>query len=139
MNPFQHGVAVTGPDFCPRPELISALIGKCYRSGGAVTAARPASDTMVFNVPDDDRIAGYLVRDRVFHIETPQVFPAEVIHQAFQRRGSRNLTDETSLLYALEFPVRLHLHRERNPKITTRDDLAHARAYAEVLANRPRD
>ena len=27
MNPFHHGVAVTGEDFCPRPELISALQG----------------------------------------------------------------------------------------------------------------
>ena len=25
MNPFHHGVAVAGRDFCPRPELISAL------------------------------------------------------------------------------------------------------------------
>jgi len=27
MNPFLHGVAVTGSDFCPRPELVSRLHG----------------------------------------------------------------------------------------------------------------
>jgi len=27
MNPFQHGVVVTGEDFCPRPELVKTLRG----------------------------------------------------------------------------------------------------------------
>jgi predicted AAA+ superfamily ATPase len=52
MSPFQHGVAVTGPDFCPRPELISALreridsrqncVVKGVRRGGKTSAVLEA-------------------------------------------------------------------------------------------------
>lgn len=122
-------------------DLVSDLIRHCLKSGAAVTAAHIAADTMVYDSPrgGDNRISGYLARDRVYAIETPQVFPGPVILEAFRRRGRRNLTDETSLLYALDFPVHLHSHSGHNPKITTRDDLAAARAYAQFLSNRSRD
>lgn len=56
-------------------------------------------------------------------IQTPQVFAAAVLREAYQQKFHEGITDDATLVEALNIPIYLVEGNEENIKITTRYDL----------------
>ena len=116
-----------------RPLVTEDLIERgleTARETGAAAAALPVTDTI--------KIAGeHMVveetppRNKLWAIQTPQVFRSDIIREAF-RGAKAEVTDDASMVEQLGYKVRLYMGANDNIKITTPDDLA----LAEILWNR---
>lgn len=119
-----------------------SLIDSCFASAarcGAVTAAVPAVDTVVLSRdnaglidPDSREIESLLPRERVWQVQTPQVFRADLLRKAHQRASvdtNKVPTDDASLVREFH-PVKLVVGDRNNFKITTPDDYHLARIMA---------
>lgn len=104
------------------PELIEAAT-----PDGAVTGV-PAKDTIkrveagqIIDTPD---------RQSLWQVQTPQVFPYQLIRQAHEQALADGYvgTDDASLVERLGHPVRMLPGHYRNLKITTPEDLRVAEA-----------
>jgi 2-C-methyl-D-erythritol 4-phosphate cytidylyltransferase len=97
------------------------------RETGAAATAVPVTDTI--KVAGDDRIVQETPpRDRLWTVQTPQVFRFAIISEAY-RQAKDEVTDDASLAEALGYKVKLYPGSYDNIKITTPDDLA----LAEIL------
>jgi len=115
------------------------LIEACFEHAaefGAVTAALPAVDSMVLAyepvMPDSialakvklNKIQAMLPREKVWHVQTPQVFRAELLREAHKRAISYPdvvPTDDASLVREFH-PVHLVPGDRSNFKLTTPSD-----------------
>ncbi|MDR3251176.1 MAG: 2-C-methyl-D-erythritol 4-phosphate cytidylyltransferase [Tannerella sp.] len=70
-----------------------------------------------------------LDRNRICTVQTPQVFRAELLRQAYGRSYDAQFTDDASLVEAAGYAVRLVDGNRENIKITTPMDLR----YAEIM------
>jgi 2-C-methyl-D-erythritol 4-phosphate cytidylyltransferase len=116
-----------------RPMVTEALIEKGLeeaRETGAAIAAVPVTDTI--KTAGDDRIVQEtLPRDRLWAVQTPQVFRYDIIKEAY-RQTAGEVTDDAALVERLGYKVKLYMGSYDNIKITTPEDLA----LAEVLVNK---
>lgn len=105
---------------------LKALISAA-RKGPAVLG-RPVTSTI--KRLQDGRIRETVPRDALFIAETPQAAPAALLARAIRlaQRASVRGTDEASHLERLGLDLTPVTARDPNPKITTPDDLALARA-----------
>ena len=116
-----------------RPFVTDEVIFACLTAAdecGAAVAAVPVKDTIkVAN--EDSLIVETPVRDRLWAVQTPQVFRKSLLEEAHQVAHARQLTatDDASLVEQLGFPVKLVKGSYANLKITTPIDLQ----VAEVL------
>ena len=116
-----------------RPFVTDEVIFACLTAAdecGAAVAAVPVKDTIkVAN--EDSFIVETPVRDRLWAVQTPQVFRKSLLEEAHQVAHARHLTatDDASLVEQLGFPVKLVKGSYANLKITTPIDLQ----VAEVL------
>ena len=116
-----------------RPFVTDEIIFACLTAAdecGAAVAAVPVKDTIkVAN--QDSFIVETPVRDRLWAVQTPQVFRRSLLEEAHQAAQARQLTatDDASLIEQLGFPVKLVEGSYANLKITTPIDLR----VAEVL------
>ena len=116
-----------------RPIVTDEVIFACLTAAeecGAAVAAVPVKDTIkVANA--DSFIVETPVRDRLWAVQTPQVFRKSLLEEAHQVAQARQLTatDDASLVEQLGFPVKLVEGSYANLKITTPIDLQ----VAEVL------
>lgn len=111
---------------------IDAVI-ECARQGEAAVPAVPLSDTLKEAVADDPtRVSRTRPRERLWRAQTPQGFPRRVLEDAHARAAQlgRRATDDSALVEAMGFPVRLIRGFSTNIKITTPEDFA----LAELLA-----
>jgi len=117
----------------------TALIQQCFESAaehGAATAAVPAVDTVVLaskvlsgeSVTSGNRdlqeIEAILPRERVWQVQTPQIFRADLLREAHKRASSDTRTvptDDASLVREFH-PVKLVAGDRNNFKITTPAD-----------------
>ena len=78
----------------------------------------------------------HIDRDRLWAMETPQVFERDLITSAYQsaQRAGVSITDDSAALMRRGHMVSLLENTSANPKITTPQDLA----YAEFLLTRRR-
>ncbi|MDD6502377.1 MAG: 2-C-methyl-D-erythritol 4-phosphate cytidylyltransferase [Oscillospiraceae bacterium] len=105
------------------PELISRTVeaARKYRAAAPAVAVKDtiktAENGMVTGTPD---------RSRLFAVQTPQVFEADLIKGALTRavRDGIPVTDDCSAVEAMGIPVRLVEGSYENIKITTREDIA---------------
>jgi 2-C-methyl-D-erythritol 4-phosphate cytidylyltransferase len=117
---------------CARP-LVRAeqLVGlhKIVRKENAVVLAHRVADTIKQH--SDTGHLKNLDRDRLWAMETPQVFARELIDEAYAKVAAkkRRITDDASAVEYLKHPVALLENTHPNPKLTTPADLA----YAEFL------
>jgi 2-C-methyl-D-erythritol 4-phosphate cytidylyltransferase len=117
---------------CARP-LVRAeqLVGlhKIVRKENAVVLAHRATDTIKQH--SDTGHLKNLDRDRLWAMETPQVFARELIDEAYAKVAAkkRRITDDAAAVEFLKHPVALLENTHPNPKLTTPADLA----YAEFL------
>ena len=115
-----------------RPLVTRELVERCLRGldgcEGAIAAA-PVTDT----VKEDDgagRVARTLARDRLWSVQTPQVFRADVLRSALDVSEERlaGATDDASLVEEAGGGVRLVEAPPENIKVTTALDLSVAEA-----------
>ncbi len=115
-----------------RPLVLRELVESCLRGldgcDGAIAAAR-----MTDTVKEEDgagRVARTLARDRLWAVQTPQVFRADVLRSALDVSEERlaAATDDASLVEAGGGSVRLVEAPPENIKVTTALDLRVAEA-----------
>ena len=99
--------------------------------GGAAILAIPITDTV--KEVEGDSVKSTLRRENLVLVQTPQVFRAEVLQEAFDsaRRDGYYGTDEASLVERSGHSVFLVRGSERNIKITRPSDLLLARFLLE--------
>lgn len=117
-----------------RPEQMVAL-HKIVRKEHAVVLAHRVTDTIKQH-HDTGRLA-HLDRERLWAMETPQVFSRDLIVAAYDRARARKLrlTDDAAAVELLRHPVALLENPYPNPKLTTPADLP----WFEFLLARGRD
>jgi len=116
-----------------RPLVTEALIKQGLeeaRATGAAVAAVPVTDT-IKAAGGDRLVRETLSRGKLWAVQTPQVFRADIIRQAY-RRIKAEVTDDAALVEQLGNKVKLYPGAYDNIKITTPDDLT----LAEILWQR---
>ena len=120
-----------------RPFVTDETISACLAAAdeyGAAVAAVPVKDTI--KIADENAfIAETPLRERLWSVQTPQVFRKSLLEEAHQTARAQQLTatDDAALVEQLGFPVKLVMGRYANMKITTPEDLR----VAEVLLSDP--
>jgi 2-C-methyl-D-erythritol 4-phosphate cytidylyltransferase len=119
---------------CTSQELIVATIETARRVGAAV-AAQLVTDT-IKESSDGKRIERTLDRSKLWSVQTPQTFRAEIIRRAISEARKRGLllSDDTAACELIGQPVELVVGRHPNPKITRPEDVA----YVEMLLRNPK-
>ena len=120
-------------DAC-RPIVSVSLIDRVVtaaREAGAAVPAMLATETL--GRLRDDSIEATVPRERVIGIQTPQVFKYDVLKASFETAGEtiRKATDESSLVLAAGFPVRVVEGERWNIKVTVKEDLKIVESFLE--------
>ncbi len=112
-----------------RPDEIEQIYD-CAKVHGAAAAAAPVTDTLK-RVDDQSFVCGGIDRDRLFAMQTPQIFARALIEQAYREVVSKQLsvTDEVSAVQQIGHKVMVVPNDQFNFKITFEHDLA----VAELL------
>jgi len=115
-----------------RPLVTRELVEACIAAlgegfDGAVAAAR-ASDT-IKEAGDDMRVVRTLDRSRLWAIQTPQAFVADVLRRALDGGDLTSATDDAALVEAAGGSVRVVEAPPENIKVTSAVDLR----FAELL------
>jgi len=100
---------------------------------GAAAAAVPVTDT-IKEAGIDRLVVRTVDRDKLWAVQTPQVFRFELLERA-HREITADMTDDAAMVEALGMPVRLFEGDRRNVKVTVAEDLELAEA---LLASRER-
>lgn len=110
-----------------KPELFQACIA-AVRAGadGAIAAAR-VTDT-IKEADGDGRVVRTLDRARLWSIQTPQAFRADVLRRALDSHAVATATDDSSLVESIGGDVRIVEAPASNFKVTWPEDLQRAEA-----------
>jgi 2-C-methyl-D-erythritol 4-phosphate cytidylyltransferase len=118
-------------------EQIARVIEEARRCKAAILGI-PAMDTVKevkrASLPEDVAlITGTIPRERVVLAQTPQVFAAKLLKEAFAKAAADgvNASDEAGLVERLGQDVHVVLGSERNIKITKPADMELAKFYLE--------
>jgi len=118
-----------------RPFVTEDIIEVCCKAalkwGGAI-AAVPVKDTI--KIADEENFVKITPkRDKLWAIQTPQVFQRELLLKAHLRARDKRVeaTDDAALVEQLNCQVKLVMGSYRNIKITTQEDLIIAEALHE--------
>lgn len=114
-----------------RPLVTCGMIERCLdvaRNNGAAACARPVTDTLK-RINDEGFIIESVDRSKLWAVETPQIFRAELLRHAYAEviASGGYVTDETSAVQAAGAPVSVVETPEWNGKITFPADLELAR------------
>ena len=113
------------------PESVDAVVEAAQRQRAAGLAV-PVKDTI-----KESDAAGCVVatppRERLWAIQTPQVFEAAMLRQAYAQAAAEGFlgTDDASLVERLGVPVHLVQGQYSNLKVTTPEDLVVAEAILQ--------
>ncbi len=112
-------------------DLIQRSISACEFADGAVVGI-PSKDTVKFS--ENGLIKATLDREKIWLAQTPQCFHKNKLIQALYYAETENLTgtDESALMEAMGFSIKLVDGESNNFKITTKDDWIRA----ELVASR---
>lgn len=121
-----------------RPLVSPEDIDRCVEAAAehhAATLAKRATETMKRSDANDFSLES-VDRENLWCMETPQVFSAELLREAYQKISSENLTvtDEVSALQHIGKRVKFIPSSSPNLKITTPSDLLLAEA---ILKSNP--
>ncbi len=124
-------------------DQITRVIEEARKCQAAILGI-PAMDTVKevkrASLPEDVAlITGTIPRERVVLAQTPQVFSAKLLREAFARAEADgvNASDEAGLVERLGHDVHVVLGSERNIKITRPADMELARFYLELERKKP--
>lgn len=145
QDSVRAGLAATSPGSdlvfihdCARalihPESLRLVAAAAGRTGAAVLA-HPVTDT-IKRLPTGDTLESArledLDRERLWAMETPQVFRRDWIHAAYEQSGGAT-TDDTAVAVAAGHRVTVVHNPHPNPKLTHPEDLPY---LAHLLALR---
>jgi 2-C-methyl-D-erythritol 4-phosphate cytidylyltransferase len=93
------------------------------REDGAAVPALAATETL--GRIRDEVLEGIVPRERVVGIQTPQAFKLDILRSAFDVASETisTATDESSLVLAAGYPVRVVEGERWNIKVTVKEDL----------------
>ena len=114
-----------------RPFLTLDLIEdglKMVEEIGAAVAAVPVKDTIKL-AADGRLIEKTLQRDKLWAVQTPQIFSFDIIAKAYENLTAE-VTDDATAVERLGHKVKLYMGNYKNIKVTTVEDLALARIIA---------
>ena len=117
-----------------RPFLTLDLIQNGLEAAGetgAAVAAVPVKDTIKL-ADDIGLITETLQRNKLWLVQTPQIFSFDVINQAYQKLTTE-VTDDAAAVECLGHKVKLYLGDYNNIKVTTPEDLALAKIIAQNI------
>ncbi len=106
-------------------ELLDRGIAAALENGAAI-AAVPVKDT-IKQSNDSDVVERTIPRDRLWAVQTPQIFDALLLKEAHQK-VHETVTDDSSMIEAIGHPVKVFQGSYFNIKVTTPEDLTIARA-----------
>lgn len=109
--------------------LIQRSISACEFADGAVVGI-PSKDTVKFS--ENGLVKETLDREKIWLAQTPQCFHKNKLLQALDHAETENLTgtDESALMEAMGFSIKLVEGDSNNFKITTKDDWIRAEIVA---------
>ncbi|MEK7818519.1 MAG: 2-C-methyl-D-erythritol 4-phosphate cytidylyltransferase [Bacteroidota bacterium] len=112
--------------------LISDAISTAKKTKASVVAVA-AKDTIKLS-NEKNIIEKTFPREKLWIIQTPQVFEAKLLNRAYQNAFKKNIlaTDDASLVEAIGVNPQIVVGEYENIKITTREDLE----MAELILNR---
>jgi len=127
LEALPETVAMVAVHDAARPLVTRDILDRCLAAVGptrGAVAGWPAVDTLK-EVDADGRIVATPRRDRIWHAQTPQVFPRQLLVQAYrmaQERGSSN-TDDSALVEEIGGEVVMVPGSPWNIKVTRKEDL----------------
>lgn len=115
-----------------KPHLINEVLSAAVQWGAAI-AALPATDTVKLSGDEGETVSSTVPRETVFLVQTPQAFHRDVLIAAHRRARKENYhsTDDSSLVEWNSHRVRMVPGDSGNIKITSLEDLEHARWILE--------
>lgn len=122
---------------CVTHDDIDKLIEQCLANNRGGILAAPVVDTMKRAIECNDNeamsINETIVRSRLWHAFTPQMFKTKELKHAIEQAQSKGLaiTDESSAIEYAGLPSVLILGRRDNIKITRPEDIVLASFYLE--------
>jgi 2-C-methyl-D-erythritol 4-phosphate cytidylyltransferase len=118
---------------CLLKEDIDKVFAAAEKSGAAVLATR-INDT-IKRANDDGTVAETVARDKIWTVQTPQVFRRELLLKAYanRSRAGKSITDDSQLVEATGTPVTLVSGPVTNIKVTTKQDVVLARAVLGAM------
>jgi 2-C-methyl-D-erythritol 4-phosphate cytidylyltransferase/2-C-methyl-D-erythritol 2,4-cyclodiphosphate synthase len=96
------------------------------RESGAAIPAMPVADTIKV-VSSDSYVKDTPPREKLWAVQTPQVFRFDIISEA-HRKAKGNVTDDASMVESLGHKVKIFKGSYTNIKVTTPEDLIIAEA-----------
>lgn len=125
LSDCQWVVIHDGARPCLSPNLIERGLEEARQSGAAI-AAMPVADTIKV-VASDSFVEDTPLRQRLWAVQTPQVFRFDIINEAY-RKAEGDVTDDATLVENLGYKVKVYPGSEANIKVTTPEDLLLAEA-----------
>jgi len=121
-------VGVAAVHDAARPLITHAVLTECVEAalirGGAVSA-RPQTDTMK-ETDENGTVVRTVPRDRLWSVQTPQVFRREPLQKACEQavKSNRQFTDDAAVMEAFtDVKIQLVRNPNPNPKLTYPEDL----------------
>ena len=117
---------------CVRPETISEVVKMARRGGAAVVGCR-IWDTVKY-VDKGTQIDHTEDRSKLWAVQTPQAFSAQVIRKAYEKviAEKKSVTDDSAAVEMLGEPVKIFESNAVNLKITTVEDLQVAAGVLKI-------
>ena len=111
-----------------RPLISCQQIGNVLKSAikhNAASSARQVTET-IKRANSDGFVTESLCRDHLWLMETPQIFKAELLVEAYNlvKKNGQRVTDEVSAMELIQCSTRLVANEEPNLKITYPEDIA---------------
>lgn len=117
-----------------RPLVTRDVVDRCIAgalAGYGAVAGWPVTDTLK-EVGRENRIVSTPDRNRFWHAQTPQGFPAALLREAYEALDDLSaVTDDAAVVERAGGEVAMVLGSPRNVKVTTPEDVA----WAEFLLN----
>jgi 2-C-methyl-D-erythritol 4-phosphate cytidylyltransferase len=113
------------------PSIVATAIAHLKDCEGVVVGV-PVKDTI--KEIEDGQVKQTLRRDRLWSVQTPQVFRYETIYKAYERaaKESFSATDDSALVEKYGGRIRMVLGSYKNIKITTPEDFKMAELFLEM-------
>lgn len=118
-----------------RPLVSTELIQACMqeaRKSGAAAPTLSCSDSVRITNPENGQHS-LIDRNRVRFMQTPQVFQAPILLNAYRQSQGTDFTDDCSVVEVLGTAIALIEGEKTNLKITTTEDMMIASAYLRQL------
>lgn len=136
LEAFPESVDVVAVHDGARPLVTGDMIDRCLAKVGperGAVAGWPAVDTLK-EVEWGGRIVGTPNRDRLWHAQTPQIFPRELIVRAYKEAREAGIadTDDSALVERIGGEVMIVSGSPFNLKVTRPEDLPLAELFLRM-------